>query len=205
MRDELENYRGQFEAIKRDAHSLLSELALTQLVWRPNAESWSIADCLNHLVVTGNESLPRIRAALTEPQSRQSFGVPAFLQVVFGNLLIRWMDAPPKIRFKAPKVYRPVPNLPADKIVDDFFLLQEEIISYLKESRAKDLMRVKVSNPVSKWLKLSLGQEFAFTAAHERRHLWQAWRVREKQKLQLTVATQQIVGPEPPPASFSSN
>ena len=25
-----------------------------------------------------------------------------------------------------------------------------------------------------------VGQEFAFTAAHERRHLWQAWRVRKK-------------------------
>ncbi|HJZ78811.1 MAG TPA: DinB family protein [Pyrinomonadaceae bacterium] len=186
MHDELENYRSQFDAIKRDAHGLLSELALVQLVWRPNAESWSIADCLNHLVVTGNQSLPRIRAALTAPQSRQSFGLGAFPQAVFGNLLIRWMDAPPKIRFKAPKAYRPALNLPADKIVNDFFLLQEEIISCLKESQGMDLARIKVSNPVSTWLKLSLGQEFALAAAHERRHLWQAWRVREKQNLQPT-------------------
>jgi hypothetical protein len=30
------------------------------------------------------------------------------------------------------------------------------------------------------WFRMSLGQEFALTAAHERRHLWQASRVREK-------------------------
>src|SRR5262245_49041791 len=135
MDDELENYRIQFEAIKRDAHSLLAEVALPQLAWRPNAASWSIADCLNHLVVTGNESLTRILTALAGPRSRRPFGVGAFLQTVFGNLLIRWMDAPPKIRFKAPKVYRPTPNLPVDKIVDDFFHLQEEMISRLNESK----------------------------------------------------------------------
>jgi hypothetical protein len=32
------------------------------------------------------------------------------------------------------------------------------------------------------WFRLSLGQEFALTMAHERRHVWQAWRVREAMK-----------------------
>ena len=205
MPDPLEDYRIQFEAIKLDAHTLLAELALPQLVWRSHAESWSIADCLNHLVVTGNESLPRIRAALAGRHSRGSFGVHAFLQATVGNLLIRWMDAPPNIRFKAPKAYHPLPNLPVDKIVDDFFYLQEEIISCLDESRGFDLARIKVSNPVSTWLKLSLGQEFALAAAHERRHLWQAWRVREKAESSAAGAVERVVGPEPPPASFSSN
>jgi hypothetical protein len=39
---------------------------------------------------------------------------------------------------------------------------------------------VKVANPVSSWFTMTLGQELALTAAHERRHLWQAWRVRRK-------------------------
>jgi DinB superfamily len=198
MHDELENYRLQFEAIKRDAHGLLAELALSQLVWRPNADSWSIVDCLNHLVVTGNESLANIRVALSEPQTYRD----AFLQAFVGNLLIRWMDAPPKIRFKAPKVYRPAPNVPIDKIVDDFFQLQEAMLSCLNESQGLDLARIRVGNPVSTWFKLSLGQEFAFTAAHERRHLWQARRLSERQSSGAMAV--EIVGPEPPPASFSS-
>jgi hypothetical protein len=37
---------------------------------------------------------------------------------------------------------------------------------------------VKVANPVSTWFRMTLGQEFALTAAHERRHLWQGWHVR---------------------------
>jgi hypothetical protein len=50
----------------------------------------------------------------------------------------------------------------------------------LEEANGVDLARVKVSNPVSNWFKLSLGQELALTAAHERRHLWQASRVRKR-------------------------
>ncbi len=89
------------------------------------------------------------------------------------------MDAPPKIKFKAPQAYAPVLNLSAAEIVEKFFLLQDEMLSELGEAKGIGLARVKVSNPVTKWLKMSLGQEFALTAAHERRHLWQAWQVRE--------------------------
>ena len=43
-----------------------------------------------------------------------------------------------------------------------------------------DRSRTKVSNAVSRWFRLSLGQELAFDAAHERRHLWQAKRVKDE-------------------------
>src|SRR5467141_727218 len=113
MNDELENYRRQFDAIKRDAHSLLEGLADAQLVWRPRVENWSITDCLNHLVVTGNESLPRIRSAIVEARSQMLFSNGTSRHSVLGNLLIRWMDAPPKMKFKAPQAYAPVLNLSA--------------------------------------------------------------------------------------------
>ena len=180
MSDELEKYYRQFEAIKCDAHGLLEGLADGQLGWHPGAGSWSIADCLNHLVVTGNESLPRIRSAISEAHSRKLFSNDSSRHSVLGKLLIRWMDAPPKIKFKAPKAYMPVLNLPVAEIVEKFFLLQDAMLTELREANGINLARVKVTNPVSKWWKMSLGEEFALTAAHERRHLWQGWRVREK-------------------------
>jgi hypothetical protein len=179
MNDELENYRRQFETINRDAHRLLDGLVDAQLVWRPRVESWSIADCLNHLVVTGRVSLTHIHSAVVEARSRNQFSSGFPWRSVLGSLLIRLMDAPPKLKFKAPQFYAPVLNLTAPEIVNNFFLLQDEMVLELYEAEGLNLARVKVGNPFSKWLKLSLGQEFAFTAAHERRHLWQAWRVRE--------------------------
>jgi hypothetical protein len=47
------------------------------------------------------------------------------------------------------------------------------------DAEGLDLARVKVPTPISRLLKLSLGMTLAQAAAHERRHLEQARRVRE--------------------------
>ena len=177
---ELQEYYRQFTAIKRDAELLLEGLTEPQLMWRENTGTWSVADCLNHLVVTGNQSLARIRSAMVDARSRGLLGRGPFRHGALGNWLIRLMDAPPTITFKAPKAYRPALDVSVSEIVSTFFLLELGLIRALEEADGIDLARVKVSNPMSKWFKLSLGQEFAFTAAHERRHLWQAARVRER-------------------------
>jgi hypothetical protein len=177
---ELREYRRQFVTITRDAELLLAGLTDRQVVWRENRNVWSIVDCFDHLVVTANQSLPRIHRAIIEARSRGLFGSGPFMYGKIGTWLVRLMNAPPAIRLKTPRAYQPSMALPASEIVARFFLLQSELIEACDEADGIDLAAVKVSNPVTKWFRLSLGQEFALTAAHERRHLWQAWRVREK-------------------------
>ena len=177
---ELQAYYRQFAAIEQDARLLLDGLTEVQLTWREEATTWSVADCLNHLVVTGHQSLRHIRGAVVKARAGGLFGSGPFRHSALRNWFIRLMDAPPTIKFKAPKAYRPALDLPASEIVAGFFLLQDELIRALEEANGIDLARVKVGNPVTPWFKMSLGQEFAFTAAHERRHLWQAARVRER-------------------------
>ena len=177
---ELQEYARQFAAITRDAEVVLQGLTEAQLMWREHAGTWSVADCLNHLVVTGNHSLSHIRSAMVDARSRGLLGRGPFRHGVLGNWLVRLMDAPPRMKFKVPKAYRPAPDVSVSHIVSTFFLLQHGLIRALEEADGVDLARAKVGNPVSRWFKLSLGQEFALTAAHERRHLWQAARVRER-------------------------
>lgn len=186
---ELENYARQFAAIELDAQRVHQGLTVPQLTWRGSPQTWSVADCFNHLVVTGNQSLPRIRSAIVDARARGGLGNGPFRHGVLGNWLIRLMDAPPTIKFKSPKAYRPSPDVPVSEIVEEFFVLQAELIRALEEANGVDLSRVRVGNPVSGWFKMSLGQEFALTAAHERRHLWQAANVRARLVGQNRTAT----------------
>jgi hypothetical protein len=39
----------QFEAIDRDARAVIEGLTREQGAWRPDAGSWSVAECLDHL------------------------------------------------------------------------------------------------------------------------------------------------------------
>lgn len=180
LEPELQEYARQFSANRRSAGLLLEGLTERQLTWHDGAGTWSIIDCLNHLATTANESLPRIRSAITDARSRGLLSTGPFRHPIAGNILIRLMDAPPRIRFKAPKAYRPTRNLSVSETLAAYFLVQEELPRVLKDANGLDLARVRVTNPVISWWKLSLGQEFAFDAAHERRHLWQASQVRTK-------------------------
>ena len=144
---------------------LLEDLTEAQLTWRDDARSWSIADCLNHLVVTGNRSLRGIRSAIVDARAGGLLAKGPFRHSVLGSWFIRLMDAPPTIKFKVPKAYQPAPDVSALEIVAGFFLLQDELCRALDEANGIDLGRVSVDNPVSKWFKMSLGQEFAWTAS----------------------------------------
>jgi hypothetical protein len=177
---ELRDYDRQFAAIRQDAGALLRDLSARQIEWRGGAGRWSIADCLNHLVVTGTQSLTHMRSAMADARTRGLLGAGPFRHPLAGRLLILLMDAPPRFRFRAPRAYRPTEGRPVADILAAFWTLQDDLGHALREADGIDLARVKVANPVSNWFKMTLGQEFAITAAHERRHLWQAWRVREK-------------------------
>jgi hypothetical protein len=180
LEPELQAYLQQLRAIEQDTRLLVNGLTEVQLGWRETGKTWSVADCLNHLLVTGGHSMAGIRRALADARARGLLGRGPFRYGKLGNWFVRLMDAPPPIKFKAPKAYRPAPDLSVSDIVTGFFALQHEFERVLREADGIDLSRTKVDNPVTPWFRLSLGQELALTMAHERRHLWQAWRVRER-------------------------
>ena len=175
---ELEDYRRQFEAVTADARDLLAGLSGAQVNWRPTAAHWSIAECLDHLTVTNRELMGRIEAAVDDARSRGLTGRGPFRHGVIGNMIVRSMEPPAKMKFKAPKIYKPRPDLPAEAVAREFFAAQEELLRLVAMADGVDLARVKITSPVTRLIKLSLGQAFGLVATHERRHLWQARQVK---------------------------
>ena len=62
----------------------------------------------------------------------------------------------------------------------DVFARTAAVHIQIERADGLDLRRVKVPTPISRLLKLSLGATIAQAAAHERRHMAQARRVRER-------------------------
>jgi hypothetical protein len=171
--DPLEAYREQFEAIEIDARKIVEGLTDVQLTWRPGPGVWSIRDCLDHLIETGSQSLFHIADAVAEGRAHALYGSGPFRYSVLERWMVWLMEPPPRLKFPAPRAYRPTGRQPPRLVVNEFFRLQDQLRAALPEAKGLNLARIKVRNPVSRWLRFSLGQEFAFTAAHERRHLWQ--------------------------------
>ena len=177
---DLREYQSQFDAIKRDADDLLAGLTDAQFNWRAVPGRWSIAECLAHLNITGQMYLPIIDRGINEARSRQWFGRGPYRHGLLGRLFIRYTEPPAKYKVKAPKLFAPLPEHLLAVVAPAFASLQDQLLRRIREANGIDLGRVRVTSPVSKLLKLSLGQCFAFIAAHERRHLWQARQVKNE-------------------------
>jgi hypothetical protein len=93
---------------------------------------------------------------------------------------VRFSEPPVKLKFKAPNVYQPPSAQSKDKVVAEFIAIHDQLLELISKSNGLDLARVKVRVIPFPRLKFSLGQRFALLAAHDRRHLRQAWEVRQQ-------------------------
>ena len=62
--------------------------------------------------------------------------------------------------------------------MEQFLASQREVVTFLRKFAAIDLAGVVFPNPLIGGIRFSLATGLHVLAAHERRHLWQAWQVR---------------------------
>jgi hypothetical protein len=177
--EELRDYYEQFENIKEDALELSAPLNDDQFNWRPSPTQWSISECLAHLNVADGLDVPAIRDAIQGGRAAGLTGKGPFRYGFLSRNFVRFSEPPVRLRFKAPKVYRPLPDQPKNKVVPAFIAIHDQLLELILKSNGLDLGRVKVGTLFPR-VKFSLGQRFALLAAHDRRHLRQGWNVRRQ-------------------------
>jgi hypothetical protein len=179
MNAELQGYGDQLVSVRQDAVGLMSGLSEAQFNWRPAPERWSMAGCFEHLNKTASLVFnPRIRAAIIAAKAQGPRSDGPFAYSAFERWCVKMNDAPAGMRFKAPKLTRPSPSLPVGPVRDEFVRCQDELQTLLRDADGLDLRRIRVPAPIP-GLKFSLGTMIRLMLAHERRHTWQARRVRQ--------------------------
>jgi hypothetical protein len=176
---EIDELRRQFETCSADADALVTPLSDDQFTWHPAPGVWSIAECLDHLNATARLYLPALDEGIAEAIRRGVYGDGPFRYSWVGRILVRTFEPPARIRVRSPQAFHPASNRSRHDVMAALRAYQVQYIDRLRQANGLDLARARVSSPVSKWLRLSLGSGFALMAAHERRHLWQARRIRE--------------------------
>lgn len=176
----LDGFHAQLHAIREDAEELLSGLSDAQLNWRPEPGRWSVAECVTHLSLTGSLYLPALDRGIAEARERGRTGGGEYRPGWLGRILVRSMEPPPRMRSRTQERIRPpAPARTLEEVREEFFRVQDELERRLRDAEGIDLSRAKVTSPLAKWLRIRLGDALGFVLAHQRRHLWQARRVRE--------------------------
>ena len=181
LEPELAHYQRQFEEATAAATRLSEGLDPDHIAWRPAPDRWSIGECLEHLNVMAELYLAAIDPAIARGRANGMTGRGPFRRGWLVNrFFIRALEPPARIRLKAPAKFRPPDSLDPSGAHERFLALQGDLIERTHQANGLHLSRIKVASPVTRLLRMSLGQAFAVVAVHQRRHLLQATNVREE-------------------------
>jgi hypothetical protein len=161
------------------ARTLTSGLTETQLNWKPSAEQWSIAQCLDHLTVATNEFEKYFEPALRRAREKWPVtNLPRYKPSVLGGWLAKQVSPEASRKITAPKIFRPAAsNIPFAP--DKFVSQQARFLEFVRESTGIDYNKTRLRSPVTPLMRYSLADAFVITVLHGQRHLAQARRVRE--------------------------
>ncbi len=174
---EIDQFRSQFEQLSAEADALTNPLSDEQFLWRPSPDSWSIAECLDHLNATARVYLPVLDEGISDAIRRGEYGEGPFKYNWLGRLSVRFSKS--RIRLTAADDMVPAANRTRHEILTAFRAYQVQYIDRLRQANGVDLARARVRMPIHGWLRIPLGSGFELMLVHSRRHLAQARRVME--------------------------
>lgn len=175
MQVQTERLRLEYRDCVARAKDLVAGAGLDALRRKADDGGWSAAECLDHLNLSTEDSIRRIREAIEESEQRPARREEKLTLV--GRLILRNMEPPIRRRYTAAATVVPAATPGrVDILLGRFEQLHGQLVRLLEETDALDRMRIKVTLADYEWLRPTLFDTFCIIGAHDRRHLWQAER-----------------------------
>jgi hypothetical protein len=145
---------------------------------RPSSGGWSVAENVQHLILTAGAMLPLAESAVAalerdRPPARGEAGL-GFL----GWMLFKSLEPPSRMKIKTTKPFEPIDVKDALTLVDRLRVNDEKLKALISRATGLDTTRVKVTSPFNDKVKYNLYAAFRIMLSHTRRHLWQAEQVK---------------------------
>lgn len=148
-------------------------LSATQLNWRPNAEEWSIAYCVEHVIIANASYTAPVNQILDGTRASSFWERLPLLPGLFGSMLIRSLEPGAKGYVPAPKLFLPgATRVPAD-IMSRFRTQQHELIALMERCRGLDAAKIVITSPAASFVTYSLLDAFRIIVVHLQHHLHQ--------------------------------
>lgn len=153
------------------------------LNWRPEADSWSTLECLEHLNRYGDFYLNEIAKRMKSGNQKQP---EVFKTGWLGNYFAKSML--PKEKLNKMNTFKSMNPLGSEldmKVAIKFKAQLKEMLQLLETAKSMDLTRTKTGITISNLIKLRLGDTFRVVIYHNERHMVQVKRILSRQKSTL--------------------
>jgi hypothetical protein len=168
----------QFESIRSDVRDLATALTAEQLVWQPNASSWSVAHCIEHLNIAIEHDLFRIAALGTLARAATVASRGPLTSGTAGATVITLHELPRQALATVATTNAGPPQTDAGTVVARFLALNSRLLESI-ESTA-EIAHATRTSPTATILLDMVGHALQLNALHHWRFILQARRVKER-------------------------
>jgi hypothetical protein len=173
----LDQIRAELDKTLDDVRTSFGQLNAGQINWRPDATSWSVAQCLEHLVNSNREMCGAIRRAVDPAQLRTLWQRLPLWPRLFGRLMITSLTPTNPRKLRAPRTARPSASQIDRRILERFGEGQQEVTALVRAVAGRDPASIIMASPFISVITYSVLDALRVITAHERRHFEQAVRV----------------------------
>ena len=145
------------------------------LNWKPQANKWSVGQCIDHVIVTNLTYFPIIEQTTNKTYRHTFWQKVPFIPTIMGNMLFKTI-APTHTtnKVKTFPIFEPTTSQIAADILHQFQIHQEKLSELFAQTNGLSYDKIIVSSPVNKYIIYSLEMAINIIVAHEKRHFWQA-------------------------------
>lgn len=179
----LETYKEKSEAINASYRAEFSALTAEQLNWKESEKSWSVAECIDHIITTNTTYFPQLESLVSGNYSRPFGSRIPFFSKLFGGMIKKFVE--PTIQKKSATIpaFRPQSStFSYDELIQNFTETQNKLASYIARLDGFDLKKHYMVSPAGGAITYSLEDLLIIILSHDERHLNQARAVMEKAK-----------------------
>ena len=176
----------ELDAVSINAQESFGHLTSAQLNWKPDDKSWSVAQCLDHLITLHSQYFPLFERMAAGEAKPTLWEKASPLSGFFGRYLIKSLDPANLKKLKAPGKAQPSTSEISGDIVHRFCDHQYQLIEHLHRIPADaDPVKTIITSPLLGIITYSLDDCYTILVVHCQRHIGQAQRVTENEGFPL--------------------
>lgn len=166
--------KAEVEAVSNAARSLTAGMDAVALMKRPPSGGWSVAENLQHLMLTAQAMVPLAERAVEELERTEKKATRPSGLGLMGWVLVKSLEPPPRMMTKTTKPFEPVLVDDPLSLTDRFIEANAKVDALISRATGLATSTVRVASPFNEKVKYNVYAALQIVLVHARRHLWQA-------------------------------
>ncbi|MBX2963318.1 MAG: DinB family protein [Cyclobacteriaceae bacterium] len=172
--------RGE-QAIEK-AKAALEQLTFEQFNWKPSNERWSVAECLQHLLMADKCYFKDLTEIGNGSYKMTTWEKYSPLTALLGKALKGQMKEKVKKKMVTHKILTPSTSTYNLELLNEYLDNLSKFIELVCKCRNADMDKTIINSPTITWITYSLRDALEFLFEHEHRHINQAINVIKEDK-----------------------